>query len=382
MNLDLSIESSDDVFSQKVLREFGHTLGYIHTNQNREAAHRHYDDGCKSGDGVDSNASNSPIERTTDYLDFNLSSIMLYPIPAPHTHGIPSQDFNYSRSDSDNYIISQSYPQDSSLEVGQYLTGIHWKNAIAGGTHSPIISLGSTSSDLRVVLGLNTLDMGGNLGSNLSIKSYVKNESVDKFTIHLDTTSDCKLFKAGVSWLKLPANNLNMQCGVFKTTDIGTRKGPGNVYARIEFFHHFPRQPVVVAGLSGFGDIDNGKIELSTTNIDCHGFDIHIGSEGNSKRWSAQATWIAFPHDRSDIFTGELRGEDIRGWQGSLYLASSFHYTPAIFTAFTKLEFDRNPNCRVRLKTRATKTGLNWEIAAWADTKLYQVQATYLLIDL
>ncbi|KAF8535236.1 hypothetical protein BDD12DRAFT_701331, partial [Trichophaea hybrida] len=232
-----------------------------------------------------------------------------------------------------------------------------------------------------VVLGLNTLDLGGSPGYNLSIKSYVDNETVDKFTIHLDTTDDCKLYNAGVSWLKLPANNPNMQCGVFKTMNIGTRKGPGKVHARIEFPQHFLRQPIVFAGLSGFGDIDNGNIELSTTNIDCHGFDIYIGSEGNSKSWSAQATWIAFPSDRSDIFTGELRGEDIRGWQGSLYLASSFHHTPAIFTALTKLEFDRDRNCRVELKIGATKTGLNWEIGAWSDTKLYQVRVAYLLID-
>jgi len=370
MNLDLSDESCEDAFSRKVLREFGRTLGYIHGQsahipRNREAVPGHNEDNCESQDGVNSNAS------------FDLSSIMLYPMPASRTDGIALHGCNHSWSVSDNSFISKSYPRDSNLAVGGYLT-----NYYGSEENSAILSFRSTSSVPQVMLGLNTLDIGNSSDHNLSINSYVDNMSVDKFTIHLDARGDCKLYNAGVSWLKLSAKNPNLQCGMFNTTDFGARKESGNVYARIEFAHHFLRQPIVFAGLSGFDNIDNGKIELLTSNIDCHGFDIHIKSKGNTNLWSAQAAWIAFPSDRSDIFTGELRGEDIRGWHGSLYLTSSFNRTPAIFTALTKFDFEPKRTCRIRVKTRATKIGLNWEIAAWADTKLHQVRAAYLLIDM
>jgi hypothetical protein len=298
-------------------------------------------------------------------------------MPVSLTDGITPHGCNHPWSVCDNSFISKSYPRDSNLAVGGYRTNYSGRKE-----NSAILSFRSTSSVPQVMLGLNTLDIGNSSDYNLSINSYVDNISVNKFTIHLDASGDCKLYYAGVSWLKLSANSPNLQCGMFNTTDVGARRESGNVYARIEFADHFLKQPIVFAGLSGFGNIDNGKVELSTSNIDCHGFDIHIKSKGNTKRWSAKATWIAFPSDRSDIFTGELTGEDIRGWHGSLYLASSFNRTPIIFTALTKFDFERKRTCRIMVKTRATKTGLNWEIATWADTKLHLVRAAYLLIDM
>ena len=370
MNLDLSAESCEDAFSRKVLREFGRTLGYIygqsaHIPRNQEAVHGQNEDNCESQDEVNSNAS------------FDLSSIVLYPMPVSLTDGVTSHGCNHPWLVCDNSLISKSYPRDSNLAVGGYLT-----NYCGRKKNSAILSFRSTSSVPQVMLGLNTLDIGNSSDYNLSINSYVDNMSVNKFTIHLDASGDSKLYNAGVSWLKLSANNPNLQCGMFNTTDFGATRESGNVYARIEFAHHFLKQPIVFAGLTGFGNIDNGKIELSTSNIDCHGFDIHNKSKGITKLWSTKATWIAFPSDRSDIFTGELRGEDIRGWHGSLYLASSFYRTPIIFTALTKFDFQRKRTCSIMVKTRATKTGLNWEIATWADTKLHLVPAAYLLIDM
>ncbi|MCB9139903.1 MAG: hypothetical protein H6642_16290 [Caldilineaceae bacterium] len=124
----LTPATNDEEYQRVVLHEFGHALGMIHEHQNpaneipwnREAVLDYYmgppNNWAKHQ--VESNIFQAYARQHTKYTDFDLLSIMRYPIPREHLadpawgaeHDVEWQ--NYQLSEVDKQFIAECYPFD------------------------------------------------------------------------------------------------------------------------------------------------------------------------------------------------------------------------------------------------------------------------------
>jgi hypothetical protein len=120
----LAPQSSDETYNRVVLHEFGHALGMIHEHQHPEAGFTWDRDAVIAYySGPPNNWSIPKIEfnvldryskTVTQYSEFDMHSIMLYPIPEGHTLGDFSVDWRNSElSDTDKEFIGRVYPGDT-----------------------------------------------------------------------------------------------------------------------------------------------------------------------------------------------------------------------------------------------------------------------------
>jgi hypothetical protein len=122
----LTPQTDDEEYSRVVLHEFGHALGMIHEHQNpsneipwnRQAVLDYYmgPPNYWSKYQVETNIFQAYAKDHTKYTDFDLLSIMRYPIPREHLadpnwgaeHNVEWQ--NYQLSETDKTFIAECYP--------------------------------------------------------------------------------------------------------------------------------------------------------------------------------------------------------------------------------------------------------------------------------
>jgi hypothetical protein len=117
----LTPSSTDAEYSRVVLHEFGHALGAIHEHQSpgaevipwdEEAVYAYYARQGWSRAQVDRNIFNRYSETTTNFSEFDRSSIMLYAIPDELTEGTYSVGWNRVLSVTDKSFMKSTYPFD------------------------------------------------------------------------------------------------------------------------------------------------------------------------------------------------------------------------------------------------------------------------------
>ncbi len=122
----LTPDTGDEEYTRVVLHEFGHALGMIHEHQNpaneipwnRPVVMQYYmgPPNYWRADQVETNIFQAYAEDHTKFTDFDLYSIMRYPIPREHLadpnwaaeHPVDWQ--NYQLSDTDKTFIAECYP--------------------------------------------------------------------------------------------------------------------------------------------------------------------------------------------------------------------------------------------------------------------------------
>jgi len=385
MNLALSDEIEEATLKAKILHGFGHALGCIHEDPfpdsnvpwENEAVYNYYE---KWWWNEESSTKTLPAEtRVSDP-----ESIMLYPIPLLPKQGTNATGWNSRLSDMDKLFIAKAYPRRYDLAIGCLGTSNNWKEVHPGAKNSMNLWFGRRSCSIppRVVTCPNMVDIYGRPDNTLRIRSFADSITAEKCTLHIDSWCKTVLYNARVSWLKL-SDPTDIQCGIFCTMTVRPYNKPGNVQATVKFDHPFPRPPTVFVGLSGFDVGKNWQIHLYTSNVDCNGFGIHFDTwDQTTELYGAQAVWIAFPAGKAGISAGDFSGHKTSVWEGSVMFPEPFDHIPDIFTAFTKIDASNAHNLRARLDTRAFKTHMEWGIATWADTELFEINASYLAIDI
>jgi len=387
MNLALSDEIEEATLKAKILHEFGHALGCIHEDPlpdsnvpwENEAVYDYYEkwwwNDESSSNTMPAETGVTPASRVSD-----AESIMLYPIPSLPEQGTNATGWNSRLSDMDKLFIGKVYPRRYDLAIG--CIGIAYQT-LPGTKYSTVLWFNRRTCSIppRIVTCLNMLDMCGCPVNRLRIRTFADAINAEKFTLHIDSWDKTVLYNARVSWLKI-SDQLDIQCGIFCTKTVRSCDKPGNVQATVKFDRPFPRPPTVFVGLSGFDIAKNWQIHLYTSNVGCDGFDIHFDAQNQTtKLHAAQAVWIAFPAGRAGILAGDFNGQKTSGWKGSVMFPEPFGRIPNVFTAFTKIDASSARNLRVRLDTRVLETHMEWWIATWADTELFEINVSYLVVD-
>lgn len=129
MNLGwLHLNTPFDEYNRVVLHEFGHALGCIHEHQspaadipwNKPAVYRAYGGPPNnwSEAQTDVNLFNRYAASQTQFTEFDLESIMLYPIPKDLTDGEFETQWNKELSPMDKSFIETVYPFDTKPVIG------------------------------------------------------------------------------------------------------------------------------------------------------------------------------------------------------------------------------------------------------------------------
>jgi hypothetical protein len=235
----------------------------------------------------------------------------------------------------------------------------------------------------RLPVGLNSLDM--QMGTNLRVNAY--NDTVDqqKFTTHVETWGDTTLFSAGTNTLVLKPASIDILSGEFKAVTTKTSD-------RITFERSFVTTPKVVVFLKSFDTGGGGstRVKAYTSDVDRTGFTIHVETWADTNLYAAVAGWVAYPEDRSNIYSGTVNTMDVRPWQNPQTQTSqeinfhgyAFQKKPNVFVALNFIDISTQANLRITAYVDNVKTdGLTWHVDSWADTKLWAAGISYIALD-
>ncbi|KAI1797245.1 hypothetical protein LXA43DRAFT_983441 [Ganoderma leucocontextum] len=397
----LTDSSSETEFSRVILHEFGHALGCIHEHQspaagvpwNKEAAYEYHATtvGWSQVD-VHRNLFQLYSSTTTQYSEFDTTSIMLYPISASLTTNGFAVQWNTQLSETDKSFIACAYPRDAEeLYIASFNTMEvrAWDHPATDAVKRERFPTAYNHLP-KLAVGLNWLDVSN--GANIRVKAFADSITTSSTNIHINTWSDTTLYSAGCTWFPSGAavNDPDFQVGQFCTMEDHPWQSPQPKTSRwIAFERAYASPPKVVIWLNEL-DMARGKnwrVVATATGVTATGFTLHLDSWSNTEIYSATAAWIAYPSDKAGVVSGSYNTQDVRPWNKP-QLANSgrvdfpcgaFQRAPTVLLAFNSMDVDACHNLRLKLGADSvSKDGLNWHIDSWYDTILYSAGASYI----
>lgn len=226
----------------------------------------------------------------------------------------------------------------------------------------------------------------------IRVKTYASDVQTDRFNIHINTWQDSVLYTAACTWLEVEATDPDFQFGEFNTLDDHHWTKPQTLTTRlINFPRRYPVPPKVVVWLTAFDmkHDKNWRVKTFATNITATSFTIHIDTWADTVLYSAVASWIAYPADKPNIFSGSFNTMDVRRWdspqlQNSAYVQfgrNVFSKPPRTMLAINWIDISQEQNLRLEVKSSAvTVDGMCWHLNSWADTILYSAGGSYIAL--
>lgn len=210
--------------------------------------------------------------------------------------------------------------------------------------------------------------------------------------IDIESWEDTKLYSAGCSWLSIPQENLDLQCGRFDTLEDRSITKPQKLTTRrITFERPYYALPKVVVWLEALSTPKhNCRIRVKAEHVDISGFTLHVEAWADTDILCATAAWFAHSADREDVCSGTFNTLDVRSWTQPRLQTSSytpfggrrFSKKPRVFSALNTLDVDKGRNLRIRLHTSdLTMNGMTWHLDGWSDTTVYSAGASYIAFD-
>jgi len=339
MNLGwLTDTTSDDEFSRVITHEFGHAIGCIHEHQSpaggipwdRQAVYEYYMSSQGwSAEQVNINIFNLYSRTITQFSDFDLSSIMLYSVPAlltiDHSYSTP---WNTDLSETDKAFISEIYPHEKP-DTGRFSTDeLKHKPSMSAAQRQVFSMVYPSAPD--IVVGLSALDLVPTAQMVVGVTSFVDKMTASTADMHIQTTKGTLLTSGAATWFKAAPGSSDFQIG-----SVDSRPGGGTLV--VTFDRPYIEPPNVVVWLSGFeissnpnnnNNNNNSRWRVSATAIDVttRGFTLCFDTGGLPKGATlaaanptsnvaatntATASWIAFPKSRAGVAGGSFSTQDV-----------------------------------------------------------------------
>jgi len=240
----------------------------------------------------------------------------------------------------------------------------------------------------RLPHGIRQLDISTD--ANIRVKSTINDITKTSAEYHITSWFDTTLYSGAVNSLNLAPANLEFQNGEHTRNLIANPQDPAST--RINFERPFVTPPKVVVFFNLI-DLDKGRnwrLKTSATSIDEKGFTLNIETWGDTILYAAQAGWIAYPEDKTHIFSTSVNTQEVRSWdkpQSQNNKAISFGdvefwKNPNVFVALNMFDLGCGHNFRLTaFVDQVTQQGLTWHLDSWSDTVLYSAGASIIAVN-
>jgi len=236
-----------------------------------------------------------------------------------------------------------------------------------------------------VLHGLNGLDIDHR--RNLRVKASSSDVGYFGFTGFNNAWGDTILYRAASSYLAIGGNGDDTDSG-----RVNVKEGFPNTERTIKFATKFTSPPNVLIWLSGL-DIEHGRnvrVKVSTSSITETGFTLNIeGWHDTLLHNGTEATWFAYAEGKVGVTSGRFHTKKLPDQmsRGTVKFVPEgeeevFTSTPTVFLAFDYLDVDKGSNTRViAAANKVNKSGFDWTIKSWNNTKLYLAGVTYVAVE-
>jgi hypothetical protein len=415
----LTESTSEEEFSRVITHEFGHAIGCIHEHQSptsgipwdRDEVYKYYMDsqGWTQAQ-VDVNIFQLYDRTTTQFSEFDSTSIMLYSVPASLTKGRSySTPWNTHLSEADKRFISQVYPCQKT-ETGFFSTTELRASPDKTAVQRQIYSKPHTSTP-DVIVGLSSLDLAPTTSVGVSaFADRVTSQSADILIEALDGTTLGS--SAAVTWFKAEATfDGDFQVGQASTLDIWGMEAPApatqaTAIIPITFNRRYAQPPTVVVWLSGFelGHGRNWRLSATASDITARGFVLKLDAGGEEEDTaplvSASASWVAFPPHKAGVSGGSFSTGDVEGldpeepdhravYQGQARLSNPSTFVnrgrppSRVLVALSSFDMAAMDTLRLSVTASAVSTAwLDWNLETQGNnSSFYSASASYIALD-
>ncbi|CAE6455697.1 hypothetical protein ACGC1H_005798 [Rhizoctonia solani] len=237
----------------------------------------------------------------------------------------------------------------------------------------------TTFPAVNIPLGINYIDYDRT--KNIRLKSYFDSVKYDDkgntFTgiCHLDAWGDSTMWASGCTWLA-HYNDRAFQSGIASVK-------PTEEYTTVDvkFESEYASTPKVVCWLRAF-DLDKDgdwRIDVSATDVTTKGCKLKFRVWGTTKAYLIEASWIAYPADRSDIDSGSFDTQEQRPWdkpqnenQKKVTFTKTFTRPPRVYYAISRIDESNKGGPRVKSTVSdVTTKGMTVHLDSWSDTVMY-----------
>ncbi|KAK4192246.1 hypothetical protein QBC35DRAFT_484691 [Podospora australis] len=399
----LTDSTAENEYSRVIIHEFGHALGCIHEHQspsaagipwNKPAVYAYYlDTQGWSPAQVDTNMFNLVSASSTQYTEFDSSSVMLYSIPASLTTNGFSTPWNTVLSPVDKAYIAKVYPPQAPVhDINTFNTiEIRPSTETSIKEHMKRFTWSTSySSPPKIALGLNYMDISR--ATVPRVKTFATDTTTTKTDININTyAGDTTLYAAGATWFRHAASDPDFQSGHWSTQSHHPWNQPQTQTAKqITFDRAYSAPPKVIVWLTQL-DMNNNanfRVRALISNITTTGFVLNLDTWSDSTLYVAAATWIAYPANKAGVASGRFTTDDVRPWDKPTlntqktisFPANTFtDKTPTVLVGLNMIDTDRYKNIRVSVgATGVSKSGFTWHLDSWADSTTYRAGASYL----
>lgn len=147
-----------------------------------------------------------------------------------------------------------------------------------------------------VVVWLSSFAVGS--GSSSRITSFATGVTAARFTIHIDTWADSRLYRAVASWIAYPQDRPGVASGNFSIKDLHSWADPQLYNSAYEAFGNAmfdkPPRTFVALNMLDIGRDHNMRVSVRVDNVSTAGMSWHLDTWSNTILHSAGASYLAF----------------------------------------------------------------------------------------